>query len=425
MSRLGRLSPARVHEDSMTAAWRTKCPTAALLALIMAIALGDDAARAEPVKLAASPNPVVLPFGTTTGTTTLTYDSGDGTQARIRLVRDGQDLGQIHAATTSKGTLKHTVVVGHTYVFRLIAFSENRGSSLSRTVAETTVKAMQGRFNGCEGPCIRRVLSQALGTYAELLVDTLVPTSLIVSVSEKAPRADGTFEKVSWAGFSLAPSREHFVRPTGLAPDTRHFYIVIAKDARGATHRRVGSFVTQMRRATIHFEEIKLFDDSDSTGAGELTFAFFAGKPGEPSFMEAVRPADGWKSGSTYFPNRTLRIDDAPDEIPVLVVGRDDDTSPVEVQSCGTKMLVVPADRDAVWRLHPRTRLGVRLGAPCARGRAARTRSGRELRREVRVADDQKELRHARRTRLQGRRLRRSGTRRRRVPQPLTEREEP
>ena len=272
----------------------------------------------------------------------MTYDSGDGTQARIRLVRDGQDLGQIHAATTSKGTLKHTVVVGHTYVFRLIAFSENRGSSLSRTVAETTVKAMQGRFNGCEGPCIRRVLSQALGTYAELLVDTLVPTSLIVSVSEKAPRADGTFEKVSWAGFSLAPSREHFVRPTGLAPDTRHFYIVIAKDARGATHRRVGSFVTQMRRATIHFEEIKLFDDSDSTGAGELTFAFFAGKPGEPSFMEAVRPADGWKSGSTYFPNRTLRIDDAPDEIPVLVVGRDDDTSPVEVQSCGTKMSWFP-----------------------------------------------------------------------------------
>ena len=62
MSRLGRLSPARVHEDSMTAAWRTTGPTAALLALIMAIALGDDAARAEPVKLAASPESRRLAF---------------------------------------------------------------------------------------------------------------------------------------------------------------------------------------------------------------------------------------------------------------------------------------------------------------------------------------------------------------------------
>jgi hypothetical protein len=317
----------------------------AMISLLVAglLSIGAPVAEAGQPFLTANPNPLVITKANGGGWTKLTYDSGDGTRARIGERIDGVDIGIQHSDTDSQGSKDFWIQLGKAYTFRLYAFVQlGPAGSSPKLVGQVVVKGVPG---GCIAKCIEGIKVVPFGTFADIFVNTTVATSLVVSVCRKPPAKNGECVEnnpIPWAGFSLGALEEHHVRPPigRLEPDTRYYIGVIAKDASGNKAVATATFRTQFRRVTIHFDRIRVIDDSDATGAGELLFGFFTGKPGDPFYREAFRNADGWKSGLTYIPNRKLTMDGSPTTIPVLVAGRDDDATLGDeaFSTCGTKL---------------------------------------------------------------------------------------
>ena len=192
------------------------------------------------------------------------------------------------------------------------------------------------------------------GTYADMYIETNVPTSLLVSVCRKTPAASGQCKEnvpFPWVGFSLVSKTSHDVRPGPigkLLPDTQYYYGVRAKDQNGAYTVATGSFRTQFRRVTIVFDKIRIIDDSDDLSPGDFDFAFFLGEPSDSFYTETFRfSQNGWSSGNTYPMGNKLVIDSGPTTLPLLVVARDNDVPFGALDSCGKKMKWFPPDLSA------------------------------------------------------------------------------
>ena len=132
---------------------------------------------------------------------------------------------------------------------------------------------------GCSKQCITKALvsqSQPDGTTARLDIRTSTTAHIQIDVSRDKP--------VQLAGGGLAQydvvSRQWTPSPTkawtplvaGLDYGTRYYVVVRARDNQGRVSLRQGSFRTVSATATITLHRIKVLNDGDKVGKGEMFF---------------------------------------------------------------------------------------------------------------------------------------------------------
>jgi hypothetical protein len=243
--------------------------------------------------------------------TTLTFYSGIGTTAVVEVLSNGTKLAQIGAqGSGAKGVKTYPITPGHTFTFRLLAIFTQDGESKRKTLKVVTVKTL---------PCIKAVSVVPHGLGAEVRVETEVPSSLLLQIGTTA-----SFTKMAWAGFSLVQSTTHVLAPVGLRAGSTYHYTVTAK-VDGTKYTQTGTFRTLYRKVHVRFHQIKVHDDSDATGSGELAFSFYTGKPGGGDFKEAFRLRD-LGSGDLFLPKIDFYLSGVGDRVPILVNALENDS---------------------------------------------------------------------------------------------------
>lgn len=121
----------------------------------------------------------------------------------------------------------------------------------------------------CDTDCVSSV--QIHQGSAQTRVATTAPTKVHLTIFNESARKSTVAIKAS-AGLSS----NHVLDHTGLTPGRDYWYTVKATDETGATWTEQGSFRTFKRTISVKITRIKLTDDSDTAGSGELRFGMRA-----------------------------------------------------------------------------------------------------------------------------------------------------
>ena len=135
---------------------------------------------------------------------------------------------------------------------------------------------------GCSQQCITKALvsqKQPDGTSARIEIKTSTTAHLQIDVSRDEPTklANGgvaQYDVVSrqWTG---ADRKSWTPQVAGLDYGTKYYVVVRARDAQGRVSMRQGSFRTVSATATVTFHRIKVLNDGDKVGQGELFFSLW------------------------------------------------------------------------------------------------------------------------------------------------------
>ena len=143
---------------------------------------------------------------------------------------------------------------------------------------------------------------------------------------------------------------------TELRPNTTYYYILNARSHNtdpGAFRQQVkGMFTTVAQTVRITFTHLRVLNDSDPTGDGELTFVFWANAGDTPGGKRVIGedPLD-WGEGP-HEANVVLEVPNAPDQLILQVDGFDDDSRPLTSYSRPSLPLTGPGANSAVeWNL--------------------------------------------------------------------------
>lgn len=121
----------------------------------------------------------------------------------------------------------------------------------------------------CETDCVSSV--QIHQGSAQTRIVTTAPTKVQLTIFNESARKSTVATKAS-AGLAST----HVLSHTGLTPGRDYWYTVKATDESGATWTEQGSFRTLKRSISVKITRIKLIDDSDTAGSGELRFGMRA-----------------------------------------------------------------------------------------------------------------------------------------------------
>jgi Bacterial Ig domain len=131
---------------------------------------------------------------------------------------------------------------------------------------------------GCSKQCITKALvsqRQPDATSARVEIKTSTTAHIQIDVSRDKPEQTSVglvqWDVVSrqWTG---ADTKSWTPLVTGLDYGTKYYVVVRARDAQGRVSMRQGSFRTVSATATITFDRIKVLNDGDKVGKGELFF---------------------------------------------------------------------------------------------------------------------------------------------------------
>lgn len=132
---------------------------------------------------------------------------------------------------------------------------------------------------GCSQQCITKALvsqKQPDGTSARIEIKTSTTAHIQIDVSRDKPTklASGglaQYDVVSrqWTG---ADTKSWTPQVRSLEYGTKYYVVVRARDAQGRVSMRQGSFRTVSATATVMFHRIKVLNDGDKVGKGELFF---------------------------------------------------------------------------------------------------------------------------------------------------------
>src|SRR5262245_30862376 len=162
--------------------------------------------------------------------------------------------------------------------------SSSRSGTFKTLPIKTTGVAKPGGIAsnvGCSDQCIEKALVSQQKPDAErarIDVATTAPAKIRIDVSRDKPveTAGGP------AQFDIVSSQQTtgFVRAWapvvgGLGYGTRYYVVVRAKDTNGHVSFRQGSFRTVSATATVTLHRIKVLNDGDKVGKGELFFSLF------------------------------------------------------------------------------------------------------------------------------------------------------
>jgi hypothetical protein len=319
---------------------------ASLVAIVLAsLALAVHVApvSAAPPTLTANPNPVIVPFGQSTGSTTIKWDSGNGSVPELYLsFNGGADQGpQPQVLAPSGSFVASPIAVGDTYVFKL--FSKGKAQLL----ASVTVKA-QHQYLGVCGvvQCIEKVQVKPRGTYVDFSFATAISTLPVVEVSTKTPNPGPSFKPADVVSANFAQvGTQHQAQLTKLSPGVTYHYIITAGDGNGKEVKQTGTFKTLDRHITVKFQTIYLIDDSDALSDGEIAFNFgvLNGCCDQPIVYPATGTTD-FGSGDSRAVNLTKSIIDNNDTLDISAAGWDDDDDSTSVD--GFPVIVPPLNVD-------------------------------------------------------------------------------
>jgi hypothetical protein len=142
---------------------------------------------------------------------------------------------------------------------------------------------------GCSAQCIQKAWVTATMTGGTLEVETDTPAWITVKVSDQAPAfIDGKpwIPNPDYHAYTVSSYTSRLFQITGLTAGTNQHILVTATDAEGWTAYRLGTFRTvdppplppavQAQKVTVTFYKVKIRDDADSPGKGEIAFNFCA-----------------------------------------------------------------------------------------------------------------------------------------------------
>ena len=175
---------------------------------------------------------------------------------------------------------------------------------------------------GCRIDCIGAVTAQPHAYGADFTVATSVPTTLQVLID-----TDATWGGAFTGGSSSTFKTSHTVHVDGLQPSTGYYFHVRATDKNGNVRIESGRTLhTRTRKLTVTVEKVKVVDDSDDLGAGEMWLhAWVAGTGGYLRVFSNLAQDQDWSSGSTYYVNKKFTVENPPPGARVDVQLADDD----------------------------------------------------------------------------------------------------
>ena len=158
----------------------------------------------------------------------------------------------------------------------------------------------------CRQDCISTVTIRPAGVSAEIGVTTTVPTKVSVIAT---PDGSGASAKGSSNTFKTS----HGISLTGLQLSKAYQVKISARDQGGNVHSETRSFRTLTRRLTITVEKIRLLDDSDAVGAGEIWMhGRVVGAGGYYKFFPNLVENADWATGPWHYVGKKLVVDNPP-----------------------------------------------------------------------------------------------------------------
>jgi hypothetical protein len=140
-----------------------------------------------------------------------------------------------------------------------------RAAAALLAAAVVTVGATACEPTGCQLDCISSVALNPGATTAK--VTTTVGTNVMLQVF-----SDSAMTKLVGAVSSSTGATTHSVSTGQLASATTYWWKVTATDANDVTRVETGSVKTFRREVAVTIKRIRLIDDSDSFGDGEVDF---------------------------------------------------------------------------------------------------------------------------------------------------------
>jgi hypothetical protein len=335
--------------------------------------------------ISAASNPVVVPIGQTTATTTITWKaSPDYAYSEIYLSVDNAEWSEF--ARGGDGSKTSTFKLGSSYTFRMMVYQGQQGTPKVITALTVTTKpgslappavgdgisVDQVRDQGSDfrlapirnvrvDPGPRHIFIKfqgppnqqpyvAIGRGAAIkqngewvFGDNLVGGGFVglgtVTEAEKA-RGEYTFASAFGTSFS----------DDGLDPGRTYYYIISIPAVGGRSHQETGRFVMKQLSTTVKvvFERVLVLDDSDDLSTGEIALWFWANH-GQPSAKFSDYYNGDADSGHGYDINRSIVIQNAPGTLSLSASGRDDDSNIVNhgFTDAGLPPLVAPGKTTA------------------------------------------------------------------------------
>lgn len=336
---------------------RLICVSAAMFFFVLSV-------QAQQTITAAS-NPVVVPIGQLSGTTTITWRAAPAyTYSEIYLSVDNAEWSEF--ARGGDGSKTATLKLGSSYTFRMMVYEGQQGTPKVITTLTVTTKqaalppptAGGGYSDSVDAatdrgsdyrvfpirnvrvdPGPRHIFIKfqgppnqepyvAVGRGAAIkkngewvFGDNLVGGGVVgpgtVSPAEKA-KGEYTFASAFGTTFS----------EDGLEPGRTYYYIINVRDQGGRSYQDTGRFVMRQLATTVKivWERVLVLDDSDDLSTGEIDFWFWANYGQRNARFSQYYNGDA-DSGHGYDLNRSVVIENAPNTLSLSASGRDDDSN--------------------------------------------------------------------------------------------------
>lgn len=291
--------------------------------------------------LVANPNTVGFWSASDTGSTTLTWSGNQtgGGLSPVNLFRSDNGAAETKLAgpAPSGVTTDAALKLGHTYTYVLRDAATN-AALISVTVTTYDAHAKIG-FS-----VVSDHLWQFMRPSQQLFDITITPgvdsarltfktTQETVPVITLTPKGGTPFTWVAFFGGAKTKHEYVLGSSTPLAQNKTHtiHISVSGKDAYGAPMKTTASanFKTGFRNATVILDRLKVLDDSDDAGDGEITFSFGAGNAdsGELLAKDFRDRADINDDDPAIDLNKSLDVPNAPRSLWVQINGHDSDAS--------------------------------------------------------------------------------------------------
>ena len=140
----------------------------------------------------------------------------------------------------------------------------NAGTMLL-VVVFLTIAASACQPAGCGTNCVKSLTMNPGAN--QVVVTTTVATFVHVDIY-----ADGDLTNLVATKSDPGIGTTHTIAMAQLSPATVYYWRVTASDANNLTHSTVGTLKTDARQVTVHLDRIKMTNDSDDLGDGEMSF---------------------------------------------------------------------------------------------------------------------------------------------------------
>lgn len=209
-----------------------------LVAILGALALRVPVAQvsAGGESLTASENPVIIPFGKSSQSFTLSWNSGNGQPIEFTgSLNGGPESGTFPGPAV--GTAAESINLGEQFTWRMYTPGKKQ---LLAALTVTTKSALQA-VAPCAQQCIKSVQVDPHGTFANFEIVTVpaVKVTLAASVVGQPGVASATF--------NLGMDKDWHTFLMDLKPNTKYTYDVKATDSDGNVQHKTGTFTTLHR----------------------------------------------------------------------------------------------------------------------------------------------------------------------------------